>query len=270
VNVRAPPEPTPGAGAAPRVRLVGVSCGYDRREILTDVDLDVPARGVVAFVGENGSGKTTLLRVLLGLLAPRAGRIEYGPGPDGRPAPPRVGYVPQTDLSEVLFPVTAAEVVLMGLTPGLSLFGRPRARHREQARAALDLLGVGALAQRPFRSLSGGQRQRVLLARGLVADPELLVLDEPVRGLDFGSSTRLMRLIARLARERGLVVVVATHSLDLVATHADSVALFRDGRLRAGPAHEIMTDAVLSEFHGLPMRVHELDGQHMVVPGRAP
>jgi ABC-type Mn2+/Zn2+ transport system ATPase subunit len=252
------------------VRLVGVSCGYERHVVLTDVTLDIPRRGVVALVGPNGAGKTTLLRTLLGLLPPRSGRIEYGPGQDGRPTPPRAGYAPQTDLSEVLFPVTALEVVLMGLTPGLALYGRPGRRQRERAQAALELLTVGALAGRPFRSLSGGQRQRVLLARGLVADPELLVLDEPVRGLDFGSSTRLMNLIARLADERGIVVVVATHSLDLVATHADHVALFRDGRLRAGPADEIMTDAVLSEVHGLPLRVHELDGQYVVVPGRAP
>jgi ABC-type cobalamin/Fe3+-siderophores transport system ATPase subunit len=160
-------------------------------------------------------------------------------------------------------------VVLMGLTPALPLFGRPGRRQREQAREALQLLTVDGLADKPFRSLSGGQRQRVMLARGLVADPELLVLDEPVRGLDFGSSTRLMQLIARLAAERPLVIVVATHSLDLVATHADHVALFREGRLLAGPAEEIMTDAVLSEFHGTPLAVYELDGQHVVVPRRA-
>ncbi|HZM01246.1 MAG TPA: ABC transporter ATP-binding protein, partial [Planctomycetota bacterium] len=120
-----------------RVRLRGVSCGYDRRTILQGVDLDVPRRGVMAFVGANGSGKTTLLRVLLGLLRPGVGRVEYGGRPDAgsetRRRPPRVGYVPQTDISEVLFPVTALEVVLMGLTPATSPFARPSARDREAA-----------------------------------------------------------------------------------------------------------------------------------------
>jgi ABC-type Mn2+/Zn2+ transport system ATPase subunit len=248
-----------------RVRLLDVRCGYGRRTILEHVDLDVPRQGIVALVGPNGAGKTTLLRVLLGLIPPSGGRIEYGPGPDGRASPPRIGYVPQTDISEVLFPVTALEVVLMGLTPGMSPVGRPSARHRESARRALAQLSVDGLADRHFRSLSGGQRQRVLLARGLVGEPELLVLDEPVRGLDFGSSAALVALIARLASERHMVAVVATHSLDLVANHADHVALFKEGRVRAGPADEIMTDAVLSEFHGRRLRVHEVDGQHVVV-----
>jgi ABC-type Mn2+/Zn2+ transport system ATPase subunit len=255
--------------SVPRLRLVGVRCGYDRRTVLQDVTLDVPRRGVMAFVGPNGAGKTTLLRVLLGLLRPSAGNIEYGAGPDGRPAPPRVGYVPQTDISEVLFPVTALEVVLMGLTPATGLFARPTAQHRQAATAALALLAVDGLAQQQFRSLSGGQRQRVLLARGLVSEPELLVLDEPVRGLDFGSSATLVALIARLAHERQMVAVVATHSLDLVANHADHVALFKAGHVRAGPAAQIMTDPVLSEFHGRPLRVHVVDGQRVVVAADA-
>jgi energy-coupling factor transporter ATP-binding protein EcfA2 len=150
--VSAAPDPRAVPGAVPRdvprVRLVGVSCGYERHVVLTDVTLDIPRRGVVALVGPNGAGKTTLLRTLLGLLPPRSGRIEYGPGQDGRPTPPRAGYAPQTDLSEVLFPVTALEVVLMGLTPGLALYGRPGRRQRERAQAALELLTVGALADK--------------------------------------------------------------------------------------------------------------------------
>jgi ABC-type Mn2+/Zn2+ transport system ATPase subunit len=251
-------------GDGPLVRLCGVSCGYDRRVVLHDVDLDLASGAVTALVGANGSGKTTLLRVLLGLLPALAGRVEYAGA-----RPPRVGYVPQVDLSEVLFPVSALDVVLMGLTPQLGWLTRPRAEHRRAARSALETFGVGDLGPLPFRDLSGGQRQRVLLSRGVVADPELLVLDEPVRGLDFASSATLVETISELAQERGMAVVVATHSLDLVANRADHVALLRRGEFRAGPADEIVTSTVLSEVHGRPITVREVAGQRVVLTDEA-
>jgi ABC-type Mn2+/Zn2+ transport system ATPase subunit len=248
--------------SAARLRLVDVACGYDRRVVLRDVQLEVPSQGVLALVGPNGAGKTTLLRVLLGLLPPKEGRIEL---PAGRA--PRLGYVPQTDVSEVLFPVSALEVVQMGLAHARTPLGRLSPQDKQACRSALQLMDVADLAERPFRALSGGQRQRVLLARGVVADPELLVLDEPVRGLDLASSAALVERIVRLARERQISIVVATHSLDLVANHADHVALFQRGSVRAGPASAVMTDASLSDFLGRPVRVHELDGQRVVVAG---
>jgi ABC-type Mn2+/Zn2+ transport system ATPase subunit len=256
---------TADAAGAPLVRLHGVSCGHDRHVVLSGVSLELRRGRVTALVGANGSGKTTLLRTLLGLLPVKAGRIEYGEG-----RPPRVGYVPQTDVSEVLFPVTAAEVVLMGLTPRLGLLRRAGAADWQAARDALTRFGVGDLAARQFRALSGGQRQRVLLARGLVGQPELLVLDEPVRGLDIASSAALVELMVGLARQDDIAVVVATHSLDLVANHADDVALVNAGAVRAGPAAEVMTGPVLSAFHGLPVHVHDLDGQRVVLAGKAP
>jgi ABC-type Mn2+/Zn2+ transport system ATPase subunit len=244
-----------------RLRLAGVACGYDRRLVLRGVQLEVPEQGVLALIGANGSGKTTLLRVLLGLIEPAEGRVERAAGAL------RVGYVPQTDLSEVLFPVTALEVVQMGLASARRPLGRLSAQDLAACRLALESMEVADLAERPFRALSGGQRQRVLLARGVVAEPELLVLDEPVRGLDLAASAALVARIVRLARERRMSIVVATHSLDLVANHADHVALIKDGTLRSGRAAELMTDASLSEFLGQPVRVHQLDGQRVVVAG---
>ena len=243
--------------------LRDVEAGYGRRVILAEVSLDVRRGAVTALIGENGSGKTTLLRVMLGLLPPRRGALGFAAG-----RPPRTGYVPQVDVSEVRFPVTAHEVVMMGLTPFRPLLGRLPAADHDAARAALESMHVADLDGRMFRDLSGGQRQRVLLARGLVADPELLVLDEPVRGLDFPSQAALVERIAELARQRGIAVVVATHSLDLVANFADDVALVRDGRVAAGRAADVMTSARLTEFHGRPVVVGEVDGQRVVVPGR--
>jgi len=246
---------------APLTRLQGVACGYGRVTVLRDVDLAIRRGRVLALIGDNGSGKTTMLRVVLGLLAPRAGRLEHADG-----VAPRVGYLPQLDESVPLFPVRAIDVVLMGLVARGGPLGRPGPRGREQALAALDALGVRHLAERPYRALSGGQRQRVLLARGIAGDVELVVLDEPVRGLDLVSSLSLMASIRREARERDAAVVIATHSLELVANHADDVALVKDGRVQAGPAATVMTGETLSAFHGHPVCVSTVDGHRVVVP----
>ncbi|MFT7464634.1 MAG: ABC-type Mn2+/Zn2+ transport system ATPase subunit, partial [Pseudohongiellaceae bacterium] len=194
------------------LRAEDVSFSYGSGDVLHQVSLSVSRGTVTALVGTNGSGKSTFLRVALGLLPAQGGRIVY-------PAQqrPRVGWVPQADDSEVLFPVTALQVVLMGLTPGRGFFGRRGSAGRAKALAALTRFDAAPLAPRLFRDLSGGQRQRVLLARALVDDPELLVLDEPVRGLDFTSAAALVKNITGLAAERNLAVLVATHSLDLVA-----------------------------------------------------
>jgi manganese/iron transport system ATP-binding protein len=240
-------------------RLSGIAVGYGRTAVLSGVDLELPAGAVTALVGVNGSGKTTLLRVLLGLLPAQAGRVER---PDGA-----IGYVPQIDRSEVLLPVTARQVVLMGCTPRLSLLGRVGARERDDADTALARFGVGDLADRRVTSLSGGQRQRVMLARALVTSPRLLVLDEPVRGLDLASAARLVAILRDLAHDQGLAVVVATHSLDLVANHADQVALFKDGSVTAGSVDAILTDAVLTRYLDAPVHVGQVAGHRVVVPG---
>lgn len=249
----------------PLLVVDGLRAGYGRRDVLDHVSLVVPERAVTALVGANGSGKTTLLRVVLGLLPVRGGRVECTLG-----VRPRMGYVPQIDTSEVLFPVQVLEVVLMGLTGRLGPLRRPGASDRQAAHEALTLMRVDDLADEPFRDLSGGQRQRVLLARAIVSRPELLVLDEPVRGLDLASAAQLMRAIGRLSAQRHMTVLMATHELSHVANHADHVALFKGGKVESGAAREIFTDEVLTRFHDTPVRVREVEGQRVVLPGRAP
>lgn len=264
-NKAAAHETTPGAeGSTVLVRAENLCYRYGTDDVLRDVNLSVPRGSVTALVGTNGSGKTTFLRLAVGLLRPRSGRIVH---PAGRR--PKVGWVPQVDDSEVLFPVTALQVVLMGLTPGLGWFGRRGSAGRERSLKSLARFDVANLAARRFRDLSGGQRQRILLARALVDEPELLVLDEPVRGLDFTSAVALVKTITDLAREHHLAVLVATHSLDLVANHAAQVALFKAGRVQAGPVDEIFNDAVLSEYHDAPVHVGKVAGHRVVVPGAA-
>ena len=252
------PEADPNAPVL--LRAVDIAAGYGRVRALSKIHLEVRRGWVTALVGPNGCGTTTFLRVLLGLLRPKEGRIEW---PQGRA---RIGYVPQADASEQIFPVSALEVVCMGLTPELGLLRRARREQRQRCRAALEHFEVAALADRPFRDLSGGQRQRVMLARAIVSEPDLLVLDEPVRGLDFASATTLVASMRALAREQSMAIVVATHSLDLVANYADAVALFKDGHAISGPAQQMLDDAHLTEYLGTPIHVAEVAGMRVVLP----
>jgi len=265
----APPPRPPSRPAVPTAEALllvaeHVAARYGRHTALHDVSLEIRRGQVTTLVGPNGSGKTTMLRVLLGLLRPHAGSVR---APGGRP---RIGYVPQADRSETVFPVSALEVVLMGLTPSLGWLRRAGRAQHLAARDALARLRVADLAGRMFRDLSGGQRQRVLLARALVAGPQLLVLDEPVRGLDFASTNQLVRLLHDLAHVQHLGVLVATHSLELVANHADVVALFRAGRCEVGPVAAMLDDEHLSRYHGMPVRVRTVEGQTVVLPGPDP
>ncbi len=256
------PQSAPETDTRPALlSAAGLSASYGSRRILLGIDLELRRGEVTALVGPNGCGKTTCLRVLLGLLPAQAGTLSWSQ------ANPRIGYVPQADASEQIFPVSALEVVLMGLTASLGVFRRPQSKARARCREAMQRFGVDSLAGRPFRELSGGQRQRVLLARALVADPDLLALDEPVRGLDFASSTSLVSALGDLARERNMAIVIATHSLELVANDAHKVALFKDGKALVGPVTELFDDQTLSEHMGIPLRVRVVEGVRVILPG---
>jgi ABC-type Mn2+/Zn2+ transport system ATPase subunit len=194
----------PGPGDLMLVRAEGLAAGYGAAPVLTDVSFALHAGERVGVLGPNGGGKTTLFRVLLGELAPLAGTLE---------APARFGVVPQTERSRLDFPVSALDVALMGSISTLPWWRRPGRAQRRAARAALAAVGLGEQANATFGDLSGGQRQRVLVARALVQDARVILLDEPFTGLDAPSADRLEALLAELAAE-GRGVMIATHDVD--------------------------------------------------------
>jgi ABC-type Mn2+/Zn2+ transport system ATPase subunit len=192
------------------VRLAGITCAYGALPTLVDVDLAVAADDFVGIVGPSGAGKTTLLRVLLGTVTPFAGAVRRRPGL-------RVGYVPQVDRVDWSFPVTVAECVLMARTRGRRLPWRSAAE-RFEVGALLERLGIGELVDRHIRELSGGQQQRVFIARALLGQPELLLLDEPTSGVDVRTRHDVLHLLGDLHRA-GLAIVLTTHDLNGIASH---------------------------------------------------
>jgi zinc transport system ATP-binding protein len=193
---------------SPRRELIsarGLVLSRGGRTLLQDVDIDVAAGEIVTLIGPNGAGKTTLVRVLLGMLPPNRGEVRREPGL-------RVGYVPQRLDVDRTIPLTAARFVALGWRAASAGIER-----------ALAEVGAAALLERPLSELSGGELQRVVLARALVRTPELLVLDEPVRGLDYAGEAEFYTLIGRLRSERGLGVLLVSHDLHIVMAQSDRV-----------------------------------------------
>ncbi len=243
------------------VALHGAAIGYGGRAFLSGIDLAVSPGDFLALVGPNGGGKTTLLRALLGALPLVSGRRTL-------PRPLRVGYVPQRDHVDSIWPLTAAEVALMGRTPALGPGRRPRAADRDAVARALDRVGIRGLAELRYGELSGGQRQRTLIARALAADPELLAVDEPTNGMDPAAELATMDVLRDLHRGGTLAVVMVSHRLEAVANYAATLAFVdKDKNLfRVGALDEMLRPEALGELYGRPVAVREEAGRRIVYP----
>jgi ABC-type Mn2+/Zn2+ transport system ATPase subunit len=238
-------------------KVENASVGWGRQVVLRGVSFELRRGDYLGLVGPNGSGKSTLLRALLGLSAPIAGSAT-------RSAGWRAGYVPQRDSLEPLFRFRALEVVAMAAESASWLPGARDAERRESAARALEAVGMGPSRDRVFRELSGGQKQRVLIARALAAEPSVLVLDEPTSGMDVAAEAELLELIRRLRAERGLAVVLVTHSLHVVADEAYRVGLIVGDRVRFGTPREIVASEPLTEVYGRAVHVDDVHGRRVV------
>jgi len=213
------------SAALPLVALDGVSLGYDGAPVLRDVDLAIYPGELVGLAGPNGSGKTTLFRTILGLQPPLTGTL-------ARNCPlANFGYVPQSAALDSQFPLSAVEVVEMGA------YGRVRSyrvfpkEEKHRAEEVLSQVGIHHLMKKSFFSLSGGQKQRVLIARALMVMPRIMILDEPLSGVDEESRRSINDVLIRLARERGLAVFFSSHDLEMVQRVADRIARVNRGRI---------------------------------------
>lgn len=243
------------------LEVAGLSFAYpEGGHRLQSVDLSIGAGEVCCLLGPNGAGKTTLLRCLLGLLTPAAGTIRIlGSSIEAmssRELSRRVAYVPQA--TSTPFPFTALDMAVMGRTPHIGATSAPSAADRQVALDRLRQLGIGHLAARPFARLSGGERQLTLLARALVQEAAILILDEPTAALDYGNEVHILETVAGLGRQ-GRTVVMTTHQPSHALAYATRAVLMDNGVLVAyGTPGAVLTPTSLSDLYGVGIHVADV------------
>jgi zinc/manganese transport system ATP-binding protein len=249
---------------APAVSLLGVTAGYGGTPVLEALSLELAPGELAGIVGPSGSGKTTLLRLLTGQADRYAGEVRVFGQPLGGRAPRRVGYVPQLDGVDWDFPVTVEQAVLLGLAADSARVPWFSRTEKRRAHALLERLGLGGLGRRHISELSGGQQQRMFLARAMLRDAALILLDEPTSGVDLATRHDVLHLLAELNAE-GLTVLLTTHDLNWVASHLPRIVCLNATVVADGAPAEVLTPEALMLTYGAPMRVLQDAGAVVVV-----
>jgi zinc/manganese transport system ATP-binding protein len=251
---------TDGAdGVEALLSLDRVSVTLGGREVLREVSFTVRPGQFTGLIGSNGAGKTTLLRVILGLQRPSGGAV--------RLAGQRIGYVPQKVLLEPDVPLRARDVVALGLDGGRLGIGLPSRRKRALVQDMLAAVDADRFADARVGELSGGEQQRVLIAHALIGRPRLLLLDEPLANLDLSSSSEVVALLARIAREQRIAVLLSAHEMNPLLPVTDRIVYLAGGRAASGPTDEVITSEVLSRLYGHHVDVLHVHGRILVVAG---
>lgn len=244
------------------VRVSNLSVWYENTPALEQVSFELKGGERVAIVGPNGAGKSTLFKVIAGVQRPTQGEVEvFGHLPGGHIC---IAYVPQRSQVDWSFPVSVADVVMMGRIGRLGLFRWPAASDWKKVNQALEVVGLGAMAGRQISQLSGGQQQRMFIARALAQEAELMLMDEPLTGLDVNSQRDILNILAELSR-RSVTVLVALHDLKLAAERFDRVLLLNRHLVGIGTPEEVLTQQNLLDGYGAHIRFLPTDNGVMAV-----
>ena len=236
------------APSVPALEVHDLTVSYQRKPVLWNVDLAVPPGKLVGILGPNGAGKSTLIKAVMGLIPLSSGWVQvFGKPVDAQRD--KVAYVPQRESVDWTFPVTAMDVVLMGRYGSIPWFRRIGRRERELARQALEKVGMLPYAARQISNLSGGQQQRVFLARALVQDSEIYLMDEPFAGVDAATESAIVKLLQDL-RAAGKTVLLVHHDLQSAKEYFDMLILLNMRLVAFGPTEQVFTPQLLQKTYG--------------------
>jgi zinc/manganese transport system ATP-binding protein len=253
-------------GAAEILSVQGISVRLSGREILREVSFAIGPGQFTGLIGSNGAGKTTLLRVILGLQPANAGRILL----DGRPRSrrnPLIGYVPQKFMLDADMPLRARDLVGLGLDAHRLGIPLPSRARRALINQMLEAVDAERFADTRVGLLSGGEQQRVLIAHALIARPKLLLLDEPLANLDLRAGRDVVSLLARIASEQQIAVLISAHEMNALLPAMDRIVYIAGGRAASGSTAEVVRADVLSELYGSHVDVLNVHGRVLVVAG---
>jgi iron complex transport system ATP-binding protein len=252
------------------IECSGVSFSYGRGDILKDISLTLGRGSMLGILGANGAGKSTLLKVLTGILKPRKGEVLFNKKPllslDRKEIAKRIAYIPQDPV--FAFPFRVYEVILMGRAPYIGRFEFERETDREATDLAMDTVGIAHLKNRLITETSSGERQLASIARALVQEPDVMILDEPATFLDIRHRSEIMKLLRKLREERGIIIIAATHDIFTALYYFDEIVMIKDGSVFAeGKTDEVVNQENLSSLYETEVSVKREGGKVFVYPG---
>lgn len=215
------------------ISIENVSFGYNKENVLKDIILSIDEGDFVGIIGCNGSGKSTLMKLLIGQLSPSKGKIKlFNDDLDKSSNLNKIGYVPQISLSSgANFPATVEEVVMANLYSKIGFMRFPKKQHKEKVKEALKIVNMEDFSKRLIGNLSGGQQQRVMIAKALVSDPKIIILDEPTTGIDAASEEQLYALLEKLNKESNITVVIVSHDFSKISKYTNKIFVVENNRV---------------------------------------
>lgn len=237
----------------PAVQIDDLTVAYNYKPVLWDIDLVIPEGVLMAIVGPNGAGKSTLIKAILGIITPLAGSVQVFGKPYKKQVD-KVAYVPQKGSVDWDFPTTALDVVMMGTYGSLGWIKRPGQKEKKLTLEALDKVGMLSFKSRQISQLSGGQQQRIFLARALVQNASIYLMDEPFQGVDATTEKAIINILKEL-RQEGKTLIVVHHDLQTVPEYFDWVTFLNVKGIASGPVKDIFNDDNLTKTYGINYKV---------------
>ena len=250
---------------SPIIELADLTVGYRFATVLTHLNLSIPKGSFTGIVGPTGAGKSTLLKAIMGLVPAASGRVLI----DGRPLKHLpvglIGYVPQQEDIDPAFPITVEQVILLGLARAKSYLPWNRKEEKRRAHEIAEQLGVAQCLHHHIRDVSGGQRQRAFLARALLCNPRILILDEPTAGVDMHTQSEILTLLSEF-NANGITVLLTTHDLNSVALALPQIICFNQHIVAQGPPKKVFTNEVLAKTFDANLGVIDHNGRQIIAP----